>query len=247
MPARFWVPLGVSQMPEQHHVHAALSGWFDRDGDEPAVVAHDSLIKPYTLSPPSVQDDGVGVEITTLTDDAESRFHAMATATRSIRLGADRVPVGRPRRIQQVSWESLRSASTAREWTVEFLTPTSFRTGKHSHAIPTAGLVLRSAQLAWNKFSPAPPISLSRSIIDAVFPIDLELTTGRINLGARTQRGCLGWVTYRCPDHAAAAVAAPLFGLLPFTGVGSNRVKGLGQVAVATPQARNRSREAVAQ
>ena len=77
----------------------------------------------------------------------------------------DRVPVGRPRRIQQVSWESLRSASTAREWTVEFLTPTSFRTGKHSHAIPTAGLVLRSAQLAWNKFSPAPPISLSRSIM----------------------------------------------------------------------------------
>lgn len=247
MPARFWVPLGVSRMPEQHHVHAALSGWFDRDGDEPAVVTHDSLIKPYTLSPPSVQNDSVGIEITTLTDDAESRLHAMVAATRSIRLGADRVPVGRPRRVQQVSWESLHSASTALEWTVEFLTPTSFRTGKHPHVIPTAGLVLRSAQLAWNKFSPAAPISLSRPILDAVFPVDLDLGTDRINLGSRTQRGCLGWVTYRCPDRDAAATVAPLFGLLPFTGVGSNRVKGLGQVAVATPPSEGRSREAVAQ
>lgn len=81
----------------------------------------------------------------------------------------------------------------------------TFRTGKHPHVIPTAGLVLRSAQLAWNKFSPTPPISLSRSILDAVFPTDMELTTGLINLGPRTQRGCLGWVTYRCPDRDAAA------------------------------------------
>lgn len=236
MPSRFWVPLHVTAMPEQHHIHAAFSGWFDRDGDEPAVVSHDSVMKPYTLSPPSVQEHSVGVEVSTLTDEAETRLWTMASTTSSIRLGMERIRIGRPQRTLGTTWEGLRSAMPAREWTVEFLTPTSFRSGKNPHLLPTAGLILRSAQLAWNRYSPGPPIPLDRSVLDAVMPVDLELTTSAIKLGARTQRGCLGWVTYRCSDQGVAARVAPLFGLLPYSGVGSHRIKGLGQVMVSASE-----------
>lgn len=246
MPSRFWVPLHVAAMPEQHHIHAAFSGWFDRDGDEPAVVSHDSVMKPYTLSPPSVQHHSVGVEVTTLTDEAEARLWTMAAATSSIRLGSERIRVGHPQRTLAATWEGLRAAAPAREWTVEFLTPTSFRSGKHPHLLPTAGLILRSAQLAWNRYSSGPPIPLDRTLLDAVMPVDLELTTGTIQIGAQTQRGCLGWVTYRCVDRDVSAHVAPLFGLLPYSGVGSHRIKGLGQVVVSPSQPAANARQAAA-
>lgn len=231
MPARYWIPLEVEALPQQHHLHAVISSWFDRDAPTTMRVDHGALIKPYTISPPSIAGSDAGVEVTTLSEAASETLEIAIRSADTIRLGSRQVRIGIPELLDSETWAELASVSSVAplRWRVGFLTPTVFRSGRHEHAMPTANLVLRSAQQAWNTYSELQPIILDRGLTDAVHPVDMNLRTQEIWLGKNKHRGVTGWVTYRSREAETAAVVSPLFALLDYCGIGSYRIKGMGQ------------------
>lgn len=231
MPDRYWIPFDVQELPQQHHLHAVISSWFDRDAPAPMRVDHGALIKPYTISPPSMAGSDAGVEVTTLTEAATATLETAAGSAGSIRLGNRQVQIGPPELMDSQTWAELDSVGSFAplQWRVDLLTPTVFRSGQHEHVMPTANLVLRSAQQAWNTYSGLQPVTLDRGLTDAVHPVDMKMRTQEIWLGKSKHRGAVGWVTFRCRDKETAAVVSPLFALLYYCGVGSYRIKGMGQ------------------
>ena len=247
MPARWFVPVrGLDpHRTRLEHVHAAFSAWFDRSEAE-----HGAGEKPYSISPLTERDGQIGVLIGTLTDYAAESVCAAGTLgeeSRSgsqrpmIRLGNQWRQVGRPRRLEQVSWWELAQPREVRSWQLEFLTPTTFRSGDRSSPLPNVATIAAGLERAWTTWCEDPRVrELVRNPRDRsalwVSDIDLrsrvtDLTVGRAGTPVRLS-GVTGSITLRVDDAGGAAWAGPLLGLAPFCGVGSMRAKGFGVVEV---------------
>lgn len=267
MPARWFVPVrGLDpHRTRLEHVHAAFSAWFDRSDAE-----HGAGEKPYSISPLTERDGQVGVIIGTLTDYAaesvcaagilgDAGMSAGMDAPRAaeerpmIRLGNQWRPVGRPRRLEEVSWWDLAQPRDVRSWRLEFLTPATFRSGDRSSPLPSVATITGGLERAWTTWCEDPRVrDLTRDLTSNissnlasnprgqsalwVSDLDLSSTLTEITVG-RSRRpiqlsGVTGSMTLRVDDTAGAAWAGPLLRLAPFCGVGSMRAKGFGVVEV---------------
>lgn len=243
MPRRYWIPLRLREWPLQQHVHAAVTAWFDdgapygtsRKPHGPAVASHDEKQKAYTISCPTMRDGIPGIEVSTLSDGADSVMEWVASELPVLRLGRQReVLVGRPQVLMDRPWSRIAQepAPLGSGWHVEFLTPTMFRTGEAVDLLPTPARVLGAAIAECGRNIPDSVPDESLGLFRHLRVSDLQLETSDLAFGRVTYPGLVGHIVFRCSDSVAAGRLAPLFAALPFTGVGSYRVRGLGCVEV---------------
>lgn len=239
MPSRWFVPInGIDPTGVKlEFIHAAFSRWFDRSPAE-----HAATDKPYSVSPLTDFRDVVGVEIATLTDDAQRRLWEAIDVQAPIRLGSQTRRLGRPALLQTATWNELAApAQGERQWELEFVTPTTFRSGDRSSPLPTLSTIMEGLSRAWNMWSGLDDRGYNPRVDGALWVTDLDLNSTVIQLGIRDQRGvgkqvllsgCLGTLTLRCDQPETADRVVPLIRLAAYSGVGSMRGKGLGVVRV---------------
>lgn len=240
MPSRWWVPLpGVKpEYVKLHHVHAAVSAWFDRNEAE-----HRSGTKPYALSPLGGEPGDIGLEVATLTDEATRRLVESTREGRQIRLGNQIRELHGARLLHSESWEALAARHDEREWRLEFATPTTFRSGDRSSPLPHPVTILRTLGRTWDAWSPIPRLT-SEPPWTSVWVSDLDLQSQVLEIATQarssdaqipvTVSGCVGTLTMRCDDPPIAAAAGPLLTLAAYAGVGSMTRKGLGVTRVTS-------------
>lgn len=249
MPTRWFVPIpGLDPTRVRlDHVHAAVSGWFDR-----TLAEHRHNDKPYAVSPPTRDQRGVpGLEVVTLSDTAAVRL-AEATATAShtdldgarpqIRLGNQWRALGRPRALHSEAWTQLAQPVEITEWRLDLATPTTFRSGNRASPLPSPEGLIRGARAAWAAWSDTPlptgdGSSLWVSDLDVRSQM-LPLTIRGADGAARDIRisGITGTIVVRHePDDRAAAA---LVRATAYAGVGAMTLKGLGVARVAALRGR---------
>ena len=238
MPSRWWVSLPDLERPTAkiEHVHAAFSAWFDRSDPE-----HRAGDKPYTLSPVSVDADGtVGVEVATMSLDAEHRLRQGLRASPTVRLGRDVSRVGEPQLVMAEGWDSLGSPTGARSWRLDLVTPTTFRSGDRASPLPHLPTILRGLSGAWTVWAPSAPPDAERHLGRIwVSDIDVRTEVLRVTLGGKkdepprkiTVPGAVGVVVVRASTTEAAAAADCLLRLARYCGIGSMTRKGFGVAA----------------
>lgn len=255
MPRRWLVPL-PGMRPEYvrpWHVHGAVSGWFDYTPAE-----HHANDKPYAVWP-LITSHRVGVQVATLTEDAEARFQAATSRGQSVRLGNQTREIGGPRMLAQASWAELAARRGSRRWVLHFQTATTFRSGDQSSPFPQPATVLRGLGKAWSMWSDvALPGIDTRSLGSSVRVDALDLSSSIVTVDVGSQEGgarinlwvsaVTGQITFVCQDRVAAATVGPLLELAAFAGVGSMTLKGLGvtQVKADRPASGPQAKEAPA-
>jgi CRISPR-associated endoribonuclease Cas6 len=237
MPSRWFVPVH-GLLPERvriEHVHAAFSHWFDVTSAE-----HRALVKPYTVSPPAMDAQGVvGIEIATLTGAADEAVETRSRERVKVRLGNQVRQVSPAQLGQSTTWGQLAQRSGERCWELELVTPTTFRNGNRSSPLPAVGTIMDGLARSWRAWSDVelPEVSGWNS----VWVSALDLTSDIIEVLRRmpdgTRRpvkisGSVGSLSLRCDDTDAAAVAGPLLRSAPFVGIGGQTTQGLGVARV---------------
>lgn len=245
MPTRWFVPIpGLDPTRVRlEHVHAAISGWFDR-----TLAEHRCNDKPYAVSPPTRDTRGIaGVEVVTLTDQAAER---LATATRrtadgalpQIRLGNQWRPLGTPCPLHTAAWHTLAAPTDGTEWRLELATPTTFRSGNRSSPLPTVEGLLRSARAAWTQWSDTPmPEGDGRSLWVSDLDLRSELLPVTIRGADGDPRdlhvsGITGTIVVR--HDPADRAAAALVRTTAYTGIGAMTLKGQGVTRVTALRSR---------
>lgn len=230
MPSRWWIPLDADPAEiKVEHLHAAVSEWFDTTGTE-----HAALVKPYTLSPAAVDDNGrAGFELATLSDTAASRVAAGVPPL--IRLGRATVRVGPATLVVSHPWTDLAASSGAKSWTLEFVTPATFRRRNRSSPLPVPATVLHGLGQSWDAHAPVARRPVPREQHQAIYVSAIDGCTESVTIDRVTYAGFLGQVTFCCDEQGVAAAVDPLFQLAPFAGVGSAKAKGLGVTRLHQP------------
>lgn len=240
MPARYFLPLrGLEGPVPVEHLHAALSGWFDHVIVEDRVTApssglepHDFTDKPYTISPTTRRGTVWGVEIAVVGQRTEQELVANAAAGTPVRLGSTFVRAGAVSKATSASWQELLDYDGSTGWTVQFVTPFTYRSHNRSSPFPMPAAVLRSPTTVWQAYSDLGPIELSPAEHATIWVSRLDAQTELYSLKGRKHPGLVGQVTYRCTDPGAAAKVSTLLRFAQFSGVGSFRGKGMGLVSV---------------
>lgn len=239
MPSRWWVSI-PGLKPEYvrlHHIHGAVSGWFDR-----SPVEHSATDKPYAVSPLSRSGDGeTGVEIGTLTGEAATRLLEGAQPGRAVRIGNQHRTIGGIHVLQEDTWPALMAYDGATRWRLELVTPATFRSGDRASPLPQLETILGGLARSWDKWSHPhtdPPVVAP----GAAWVTDLDLRSELVTLQVRRRSqgtpvplhlpGVLGTLDIRCDHPVSAAAVSSLVRLATYTGVGSMTRKGLGVARV---------------
>jgi CRISPR-associated endoribonuclease Cas6 len=226
------------------HIHAAFSQWFDRCAAE-----HAAADKPYSLSPLTRNAHQVGVLVNVLTTQVEQRLVAKVSSAGTVRLGNQVRPVGRAVRLLSESWTELARPTGARQWTLDLLTPATFRTGDRSSPLPCVETIVRGLARSWRWCDAAQPPERPASL-GGLWVSDLDLDSHVLELRVNGRdahsrtvalSGVTGSLTFRASDVETAAWADPLLRLAPFCGLGSMRAKGFGVVDLAGGRGRLQS------
>ncbi len=231
MPSRWWIGLhGVD--PERvslPQLHAAFSRWFDD-----SIAEHRAIVKPYSLSPPCVDERGVGIEAGLLTERAVAQLRRGAHRRERLRLGPCRVEISSLEQLERATWRELARYSGARSWEVHFLTPTSFRQGRRRSPWPAPPTLLHSVRTSWDAFSPVELDVLAMSDTRHLWVSDLGGRSERVRLGREDVVGFVGRLRIEADCRRVASIADALLRLAPYSGVGSGKTKGLGVVSTTT-------------
>lgn len=236
MPERWSVYLAGPRADkiELTHLHAALTHWFDHrpptedDSRAPCLDSHNEKTKDYSLSAPALTDDGIEVEIGTLTDTAAGSLAHHAVPGSRLRLGrAVFVVQAPPSLAASATWDQLADATGSRAWQVRFDSPASFMRGQHSSPLPTPEAVLAGLATRWRRWAPPTNFTPDDAAARRVRVTDLSGGSTVVTVGHRHFGGFVGTVRYETDIDAAAAVG-PLFALAPYSGVGAGTTKGLG-------------------
>ncbi|NLI85103.1 MAG: CRISPR system precrRNA processing endoribonuclease RAMP protein Cas6 [Propionibacterium sp.] len=240
MPALYFLPLlDQTGAARPEHLHAAITSWLD---PSTADWNHRSVSKPYAISPITEVAGHVGIEISVLTESAERLLREAATSASEIRLGSRFTRVGNLQCLHETSWDEL-AAANEQTWRLDFLTPTTFRTGNRCTPMPTLPALLRSPSESWRAFAPVPLDPLSHAEVAEIWTSELDLHTEWLELilpnrkrraEPRSVAGVLGSITYQCDNPEVAAKVGPLFRLVPYCGIGSFRGKGMGVVRLGS-------------
>jgi CRISPR-associated endoribonuclease Cas6 len=243
MPSRWFVSVPGLDPDRVHleHVHAAFSRWFDHSRAE-----HHANDKPYALSPITRDERGtVGLEIATLSDVASGRLATALRDRRPVRLGNQTRALGQARLLVSESWASLSGHATDGHWQLEFVTPTTFRSGDRSTPMPRVDTMLDGLSRAWSLWADH-DLPGSERDWSALWVSDLDVRSVVVRLRVKradgtmqeiTVSGALGEVTLRCDDRDAAERVGPLLRLAAYSGVGGMTLKGLGVTRVTPHRA----------
>jgi CRISPR-associated endoribonuclease Cas6 len=245
-PQAWWVPLATEYNPRSirvEHLHAALTHWFDQPEPGGTLTPHQAVLKPYSLSPLTLEDGEWGVEVKVLTLPASQVIQGVAVGTQ-LQLGCGAAMVTRlPHLLYTESWKALVAPHRANRWLVDFLTPTTFRLqGGRSSPWPSPELVLGGLRRHWQEFS-LEPLDFSPDDARSVWISNhnlnpshvIELRVGAASgsrKGKLTLTGFTGVVEFSCAEPLMAPRINSLFRLAPYVGVGAQREKGLGVVRV---------------
>jgi CRISPR-associated endoribonuclease Cas6 len=244
MPATYWIPLESVSLPiKAEHLHAVVTSWFDAwapaasDG-----IGHQETEKPYTASPATEFEGQVGVQVSVLTEEAESFLHRAARPGAPVRFGSMVGHVGEPACTNSASWSELMRARPARAWLIEFDSPTCFRSGERTSVLPIPALLLRTPSALWQRWSPIPLEPLTGDDHRALFISHARLETVDYRLADKNPvrsrahephdvSGIVGAV--RLVTHGAtASKVEPLLRLAEFGGIGAYTRRGMGVVTV---------------
>lgn len=232
MPEIWFLPLDVPMPTKAEHLHAALSAWFDTETPDAPDRHHDNT-KPYTISPPTQHRGRWGVEVSTVTPEASWRLTSAATAGKPIRLGHRQVRVGHPEVLVRASWWDLTTRKTIGRWVVDFMSPTTFRSGQRASPLPTPPVMLRGPIESWAAYSGLPPLLDDTRRLRELWVSRVDLETVSMSLRKISWPAVLGRIEVRSDDPSLSSMVEPLFALAPFCGVGSFRGKGFGVVRLA--------------
>lgn len=239
MPSRWWVPLRGLLTPEVSvtHVHAAFSRWFDQSGPE-----HHFGDKPYAISPMSEHRGQPGLEIATLTEQAEERLHSHAQRGAKVKLGRLAAYVGTLSLVQRDTWADLATHNGATQWRLEFVTPVTFRSGDRSSPAPHAATILEGLRRVWQAWSDTPlPEPAGAHAHGWISDLDLRSEILTFPVSSRTRRrpttvtvsAATGQIVIRPTQPDAAPAVGALLRLAAYSGVGSMTRKGLGVTRVS--------------
>ncbi|MGL4305108.1 MAG: CRISPR system precrRNA processing endoribonuclease RAMP protein Cas6 [Mycobacteriaceae bacterium] len=236
MLTRWLVPVGGvdPDLVKLDYVHAVACAWLDSD--------HWGSHKPWSVSPLRVVDGVAVLEVCTLNNQAEQLLLSRVAANSAVRFGSQSATIlGEPQVMQQLQWGQFLSAPVAKVWSVDFLTPTTFRYKQRSSPWPDPRTVARSLSEKWNELSPKPipQIKIDReAAAQHLWVRDIDGCSQVLPLAKMMVSGFVGRVSYACDDPAVAAQFGALLAFAEFAGIGSSTTKGLGVTRINTDQQR---------
>ncbi|MGQ0841592.1 CRISPR system precrRNA processing endoribonuclease RAMP protein Cas6 [Actinokineospora sp.] len=217
---RLRLPLPDNGCVDRRGVHRMLSRWLDVD--------HHAQRKPWSWT-----TTGAGLEIGLVDDSLVARLTRHA--------GRDLTQVA------TAPWAQLAAAHLGREWTVEFVSPVTFRRGNRLVPWPSPSAVLGSLRADWRRFA-APHvgdviIDLSKepvivtsfrgaSEVERVVLHERPNAAGERVPVQATVGGFLGSLTYTIDGEVDAGAVGSLMALAPFSGVGAHTTRGFGGTRV---------------
>ncbi|MDD7465066.1 MAG: CRISPR system precrRNA processing endoribonuclease RAMP protein Cas6 [Actinomycetaceae bacterium] len=236
MPATFLLPLPDISKPVNPIIsRAAFTKLLDNAGGN---WGHKPDTKPYTISQVFLGIDGqVYVEISVLTDLAERSLRSSLAETSKMRFGKALTRLGELEVVSRSSWDDIAQLGSPefadmQIWELEFFTPTLFRSGDDASAFPLPSAVLRAAAGAWESYAPIPIEQISHKDAGRIEIVEFDIHTVPVTLPRPAKRrdayGFVGTMRLECRDMEVRAKVAPLFGLIPYCGVGSYRNLGYG-------------------
>lgn len=112
-------------------------------------------------------------------------------------------------------------------FTLEFLSPMSFKQGQYIQPFPLPELVFSSLQRRWDSFAPE---ELKFDVIPWQGLVSAyNLQTHALKMEGGAEIGTKGWIKYRFPDPEQARIATILAHFAFFAGVGRKTSMGMGQ------------------
>ncbi len=112
-------------------------------------------------------------------------------------------------------------------FTLEFLSPMSFKQGQYIQPFPLPELVFSSLQRRWDIFAPE---ELKFDVIPWQGLVSAyNLQTHALKMEGGAEIGTKGWIKYRFPDPQQAKIATILAHFAFFAGVGRKTAMGMGQ------------------
>jgi CRISPR-associated endoribonuclease Cas6 len=213
-------------------VHAVLARCLDEN--------HHADRKPWCWVARQDGSDQV-IEIGLLDDALAARL--MAGADAHARAPAPlRLPMAGPvEQVAATTWAQLAATAGRPPWTVEFISPTTFRRGDRFMPWPAPSSVFGSLRASWRTFGAphvgdltvdlkADPLIVTavsgRSHSERVV-LRTESHTGRTPVQI-TVTGFVGRVQYSVDGPIDHAAVAALLALAPFAGVGAHTTRGFG-------------------
>ncbi|WP_192909368.1 CRISPR system precrRNA processing endoribonuclease RAMP protein Cas6 [Gandjariella thermophila] len=156
------------------------------------------------------------------------------------------------KQVEAVTWPQLAAGRDRPGWTLEFVSPVTFRRGNRFVPWPSPSAVFGSLRAAWRRFGARHVGDLEVDL--RLDPIVVTAISGasqveRVVLHERpnpsgerqpvtvTVGGFLGRVTYAVDGTIDPAAVDSLTRLAPYTGVGSYTTRGFGGVRVSHPNA----------
>jgi CRISPR-associated endoribonuclease Cas6 len=133
--------------------------------------------------------------------------------------------------VQSSSFEKMAQIATQNTIDMKFITPTSFKQGKHIQPFPLPELVFNGLLRRWNQFAPEklqfPKIEWNG------FVSAYELKTYAMKMEGGAEIGAEGLIRYRFGDEQQAKIATSLAHFATFAGVGRKTAMGMGQVVLS--------------
>ena len=226
MPSRWEVPLTGAEpgAVRWEHLHAAISTWFDTDGE------HHDKVKGYAISPPRDSPRGPVVEIGLLREDLVARLLSRATKGARTRLGRTVLTLDSPaRQLAAAPWERLGDGHRDRAWCLRFVTPLTFRRGNKFTPFPAPAPILGSLRRTWNTHAPTEQALTLDLAADPVWVTDIDGANDVRRVHDRTVSGFVGRLRLESDaDEATTAAVNKLIHLAPFAGVGAYTTRCFG-------------------
>jgi CRISPR-associated endoribonuclease Cas6 len=216
MPSLWRLPSAETSTMDVRAVHKLVSRWLDVD--------HHAKRKPWSWTMTTE-----GLEIGLLDDELAGRLARYGGRSLS--------------QVDSVSWRQLAGRHNRREWTVEFVSPVTFRRGNKLLPWPSASAVLGSLRLDWRLFAAAHvgdvavDLSLDPVVVMAfrggseVHEFVLHNRrdgAGELQPVSAKAGGFLGQVTYAVDGQIDPACVDALFRLARFSGIGAHTTRGFG-------------------
>ncbi|ACV77637.1 CRISPR system precrRNA processing endoribonuclease RAMP protein Cas6 [Nakamurella multipartita] len=216
-PERISVPVAAT--------HAAIARRIDAD--------HHAPVKPFTIGPPRSRPGGVVLRVGLLDDALADVLDLSFAGNAEIRLGRHFFTFASAQRVSATRWEHLADGATGGRWTVEFLTPATFRRGGRTSPWPAPESVARGLGSRWRALHPETAPALDDRQARSIWVSDVRGESVAVSGPDAVISGFVGTVTYRADRAGDEAVAfGRLLRFATFGGIGSFTAFGFGQVAV---------------